>query len=32
MLLRSYLIADGIHLNDMAKSSSVEMGEEGVGE
>lgn len=27
VLLRSYLIVDGIHLNDTAKSSSVEMGE-----
>lgn len=32
MLLGSYLIADGIHLNDTARSSSVDAGEVGVGE
>lgn len=32
MLLGSYLIADGIHLNDTARSSSVDTGEVGVGE
>lgn len=32
MLLRSYLIADGVHLNDTAKSSSVEVEAVGVGE
>lgn len=31
-LLGSSLFADGIHLNDAATSSSVDMGEGGVGE
>lgn len=32
VLLGSYLIADGIHENDTARSSSVDTGEVGVGE
>lgn len=32
MLLGSCLFADGIHLNDTARSSSVDTGDGGVGE